>query len=263
MNELDKIVEIIKKLRDLIEGCPWDSKQTHNSLLPYLIEETYEVIEAINKKNDNNIKEELGDLLLQILLHSEIASEEKKYNIKEIINSLSDKMIRRHPHVFKNKKKLNEEQLTKQWEKLKQLEGKRKLKNNPYSSINLYLPIMLQALQIGKISSNYKFDWSDYKGPASKVKEELNEVINEQEKKKNKHQKIEEEIGDLLFSVINLARHVDVNPEIALMKSNQKFIKRFNLMIKNFENKQEFINSTSKDKEMLWNETKSKLKQSN
>ena len=263
MNELDKILEIIKKLRDPIEGCPWDRKQTHNSLLPYLIEETYEVIEAINNKNDNDIKEELGDLLLQILLHSEIASEKRKYNIKEVINSLSNKMIRRHPHVFKNKRKLNEEQLKKQWEKLKKLEGKKKLKKNPYSSINIYLPIILQTLQIGKISSNYKFDWNNYKGPAAKVKEELNEVIHEQEKKKINHWKIEEEIGDLLFSVINLARHVDVNPEIALIKSNQKFIKRFNLMLKSFENKQEFINSTSKDKEKLWNETKSKLKQSN
>tara|TARA_B100001029_G_scaffold171664_1_gene168672 strand:- start:2993 stop:3784 length:792 start_codon:yes stop_codon:yes gene_type:complete len=263
MNELDKIIKIIKILRDPIEGCPWDSKQTHNSLLPYLIEETYEVIEAINNKNDNNIKEELGDLLLQILLHSEIASEEKKYNIKEIINSLSDKMIRRHPHVFKNKKKLNEEQLTKQWNELKQLEGKKILKNNPYLSINSYLPIMLQTLEIGKISSNYKFDWKNYKGPSSKVKEELNEVIHEQEKKKNKYKKIEEEIGDLLFSVINLARHVKVNPELALIKSNKKFIKRFNLMLKNFENKQEFINTTSKEKEKLWHETKNKLKQSN
>ena len=263
MNDLDKIIKIIKKLRDPLEGCPWDIKQTHNSLLPYLIEETYEVIEAINNKNDNDIKEELGDLLLQILLHSEIASEEKKYNIKEIIKSLSDKMIRRHPHVFKKKKKLNEKQLTKQWEELKQLEGKKILKNSPYSSINSYLPIMLKTLEIGKISSNYKFDWKDYKGPSSKVKEELNEVIHEKEKKKFKHRKIEEEIGDLLFSVINLARHVNVNPELALMKSNQKFIKRFNLMLKNFENKQEFINSTSKDKEKLWNETKSKLKQSN
>ena len=260
MNELDKIIEIIKELRDPVEGCPWDRKQTHNSLLPYLIEETYEVIEAINSKNDNDIKEELGDLLLQILFHSEIASEEKKYNIKEIINSLSDKMIRRHPHVFKKKKKLNEKQLTEQWEELKQLEGKKILKNTPYSSINSYLPIMLQTLEIGKISSNYKFDWNDYKGPSSKVKEELDEVMHEQEKKKINNSKIEEEIGDLLFSVINLARHVNVNPELALIKSNHKFIKRFNLMLKSFENKEEFINSTSIDKEKLWNETKDKLK---
>ena len=239
MTELEKIIKIIKKLKRHKDGCPWDSKQTHYSLLPYLLEETYELIEAINSKNKDDIKEELGDLLLQVLLHAEIAAEKDKYNIKDIINSLSDKLVRRHPHVFKNKKKLNDDQLTAQWNKIKKLEGKTKESINPYSTINSYLPVMLKTIEIGKISKAYKFDWNNYKGPLSKVKEELNEVIIEKKKKRLIKNKVEEEeIGDLLFSVINLARHLNVNPEIALMHSNKKFIERFNLMITKYGSKQ-------------------------
>ena len=260
MTELNKIMKIIKSLRDPKDGCPWDIKQTHHSLLPYLLEETYELVEAINSKNKDDIKEELGDLLLQVLLHAEIESENDNYNIKDVINSLANKLVRRHPHVFENKKKLNEKELTTQWIKLKKLEGKFKESNAPYSSINSYLPIMLQTIEIGKISREYKFDWNDYKGPLSKVKEELNEVIIEKTKKNNNQKKIEEEIGDLLFSVINLARHLDVNPEIALIRSNKKFIKRFNIMIKKYGDKQKFINTKPNKKEEVWNEAKNELK---
>lgn len=260
MTELKKIIDIIKKLRDPKDGCPWDRKQTHYSLLPYLLEETYELVEAINSKNKNNIKEELGDVLLQILLHAEIASEKNNYDIKDIINSLSDKLIRRHPHVFKKKEKLNEEQLKAQWNKIKKLEGKRDENYNPYSEINSYLPLMLKTIEIGKISSEFKFDWKDYKGPLSKVKEELDEVIIEKKKEKINQKKMEEEIGDLLFSVINLARHLNVNPEISLMQSNKKFIKRFNLMTNSYGGKKKFINAKPKKKEELWNKAKKNLK---
>ena len=260
MTELNKIIDIIKKLRDPKDGCPWDRKQTHYSLLPYLLEESYELVEAINSKNKKNIKEELGDVLLQILLHAEIASEKNDYDIKDVINSLADKLVRRHPHVFKKKKKLNKEQLKAQWNKIKKLEGKRDETNNPFSEINSYMPIMLKTIEIGKISSEFKFDWNDYKGPLSKVKEELNEVIIEKKKKKINQKKIDEEIGDLLFSVINLARHLNVNPEISLMQSNKKFIKRFNLMTASYGGKEKFINAKTKKKEEFWNKAKKTLK---
>ena len=260
MTELSKIIDIIKKLRDPKDGCPWDRKQTHYSLLPYLLEESYELVEAINSKNKKNIKEELGDVLLQILLHAEIASEKNDYDIKDVINSLADKLVRRHPHVFKKKKKLNKEQLKAQWNKIKKLEGKRDETNNPFSEINSYMPIMLKTIEIGKISSEFKFDWKDYKGPLSKVKEELNEAIIEKKKKKINQKKIEEEIGDLLFSVINLARHLNVNPEMSLMQSNKKFIKRFNLMTTSYGGKEKFINAKPEKKEEFWNKAKKKLK---
>jgi len=260
MTELYKIIDIIKKLRDPKDGCPWDRKQTHYSLLPYLLEESYELVEAINSKNKKNIKEELGDVLLQILLHAEIASEKNDYDIKDVINSLADKLVRRHPHVFKKKKKLNKEQLKAQWNKIKKLEGKRNETNNPFSEINSYMPIMLKTIEIGKISSEFKFDWKDYKGPLSKVKEELNEAIIEKKKKKINQKKIEEEIGDLLFSVINLARHLNVNPEMSLMQSNKKFIKRFNLMTTSYGGKEKFINAKPEKKEEFWNKAKKKLK---
>ena len=260
MTELNKIIDIIKKLRDPKDGCPWDRKQTHYSLLPYLLEETYELVEAINSKKKKNIKEELGDVLLQILLHAEIASEKNDYDIKDVINSLADKLVRRHPHVFKKKKKLNKEQLKAQWNKIKKLEGKRNETNNPFSEINSYMPIMLKTIEIGKISSEFKFDWKDYKGPLSKVKEELNEVIKEKKKTKINKKKIEEEIGDLLFSVINLARHLNVNPEMSLMQSNKKFIERFNLMTTSYGGKEKFINAKPEKKEEFWNKAKKKLK---
>ena len=155
-------------------------------------------------------------------------------------------------HVFKTKKKLTNKQLKIQWENIKYMEGKRNNINNPFYSINKFSTSLLQALEIGIISNELKFDWKNYNGPLKKVKEELNEVV--AEKKDNNLKKIEEEIGDLLFSVVNLSRHLKVNPEIALQNANNKFIKRVNLMIQQFENKEEFINFDKKEK--VWNKIK-------
>jgi len=248
------IEKIISKLRDPKAGCPWDIKQTHTTLLPYLIEETYELIDAL--KNKANIKEELGDILLQILLHSKIEEENGNFDFQDVVDTLSEKIIRRHPHVFKNKQKLTDKQLKKQWEEIKTKEGKLNNSNNPFYTVNKSQTSILKALEIGTISRELKFDWEDYKGPLNKVKEEINEVIDEQERNGSKLEKIEEEVGDLLFSIVNLARHLKVNPDIALEGANNKFMKRFNLMIEEFDNKTEFINSSNKTKEEIWNKIK-------
>jgi len=248
-----RLDKLISKLRDKEDGCSWNTKQTHNTLLPYLIEETYELVDAI--KNNENIKEELGDLLLQILLHSKIEEEKGNFNLDDVIDYLSKKIIRRHPHVYKNKEKLTDEQLYEQWNSIKIKEGKINNTSDPFCTINKSLTSLLKALEIGNIAKKYKFDWDNYKGPFNKVKEELNEVI-EAKEKTNNIKLIEEEIGDLMFSTVSLARHLDINPDIALVQANNKFIKRFNLMLQEFESKEEFIKSSNKIKESIWKKIK-------
>ena len=256
--KIKKVNKIITKLRDPKEGCPWDKRQTHTSLLPYLIEETYELIDAIKNKGD--IKEELGDLLLQILLHSKIEEEKGKFNIMDVIDTLSQKLIRRHPHVFENKKHLSDKELKDQWEKIKIKEGKINNSNNPFYNLNKSKTSLLKALEISKISQKLNFDWNDYKGALNKVKEEINEVIEAKEETNSNLVKIEDEIGDLLFSIVNLSRHLNINPEIALENANKKFMKRFTLMLQNFDNKEQFIKSSNKTKENVWKKIK-KLQQ--
>ncbi len=256
MINMAKIEEIIKTLKDPEVGCTWNNKQTHSSLLPYLIEEAYEVVEAIKNKDSENIKEELGDLLLQILLHSKIKEDEKDFSFQDIVNTLCKKIIRRHPHVFKNKKILTDKELNDQWNSIKIKEGKEKKDENPFYAINKSYSSLLQALEISNISKEMCFDWDNYTGPLNKVKEELNEVIEEKERPNIDQLKIEEEIGDLLFSVVSLSRHLDVNPEIALIKANKKFINRFKLMLEQYDTKQNFIKSTSKNKDKNWRKIK-------
>ena len=256
MTDTKKLEEVIKKLRNPNGGCPWDIKQTSTSLLPYLIEEAYEVVDAIKNKDTNDIKEELGDLLLQILLHATIQEENNAFNLQDVIDILCEKLIRRHPHVFKTKKKLTNKELKEQWERIKIKEGKIKDEDNPFYKINKSQPALLQALDISLVSKDLKFDWDDYKGPLDKVKEELNEVIEEKEKDNSNQLNIEEEIGDLLFSIVNLSRHLKINPEIALLNANNKFIKRFNLMLQQYDNKEEFIKTKLKSKEKSWQKIK-------
>ena len=256
MINMNKIEEIIKALKDPEDGCTWNNKQTHSSLLPFLIEEAYEVVEAIKNKDSEDIKEELGDLLLQILLHSKIKEDEKAFNFQDIVNALCKKIIRRHPHVFKNKKKLTDKELNDQWNSIKIKEGKEKKYENPFYSINKSYSSLLQALDISNISKEMCFDWDNYTGPLNKVKEELNEVIEEKERPNFDQLKIEEEIGDLLFSVVSLSRHLDVNPEIALIKANKKFINRFKLMLEQYDSKQNFIKSNTKNKDKNWRKIK-------
>ena len=256
MINMDKIEEVIKKLKDPEDGCTWGIKQTHSSLLPYLIEEAYEVVEAIKNKNSKDIKEELEDLLLQVLLHSKIKEEENDFNFQDVVNTLYKKIIRRHPHVFKNKKNLTDKELNDQWNSIKVKEGKIKKGENPFYSINKSHSSLLQALDIGIISKEMCFDWDNYIGPLNKVKEELEEVMQEKERTNIDQLKIEEEIGDLLFSVVSLARHLDVNPEIALIKANNKFINRFKLMLEQYDSKQSFIKSDLKNKDKAWRKIK-------
>ena len=255
---IEKLKKTVKKLRHPKDGCTWDKKQTHKSLMPYIIEEAYEAVEAIQKKSPTAIKEELGDLLLQIVLHSQIAEENSDFTLNEVIEDINLKMIRRHPHVFQNKKKLNQQELNEQWDVLKANEKDNK-PNTPFSTILKGSPALLQALEISKEAKKLGFDWNNYKGPLNKIGEELKEIKEEINKDNINIENLEIEIGDLLFSIANLCRHMKINPEIAAIKSNTKFINRFKYMLKQFKNNKDFIDSSAKQKEIQWKNAK-KLK---
>jgi tetrapyrrole methylase family protein/MazG family protein len=220
------LVNLMSKLRAK-DGCPWDRSQTHNSLLPYLIEETYEVVEAIQSKDYEKLKEELGDLLLQIVFHSQIAEEKDKFDVYGVIRRINYKLRQRHPHIFENRKKISKREVIQNWEhiKLAQKKDKRLLSGLPKK-----LPSLLRAYRLQEKVARLNFDWKNAAEVLPKVKEELEE-LEKALNTKNKR-KIEEEMGDILFSWVNLSRHLNINPELALNKTIDKFICRFNYIEK-------------------------------
>ena len=214
-----KFVKIMEKLRSP-EGCPWDRKQTEKSLVSYVLEEAYEVVDAIESEDPEKLKEELGDLLLQIVFLSQIAREKDLFDICDVISVISEKMISRHPHVFGNEKLSTPEEVLDRWDSFKKKERKSLLEGIPRSA-----PALLESFQIGTRVSRVGFDWKDSWSAFEKVKEELQEL--EEVIKEGNREKIEEEIGDLLFSIVNVARLEGINPENALKKTNKKFKERF------------------------------------
>ena len=219
--------DIVNKLRNP-GGCDWDRAQTANSLIPYFIEEVYELIDGIDKKDSNNIKEELGDVLLHIIFQSQIASEKNFFTINDVINGINEKLIKRHPKVFNQSKFQNDVNDEQNWEKVKQ---KNKNRRSRIDGVPKILPSILSAQRIQEKASTVGFDLSSADQVWEKLEEELLEVRAAQ--KENDYNKIEEELGDLLFSVINLCRFFNVSGENALRKANKKFKKRFHLLEKN------------------------------
>lgn len=250
--ELIRATEVIKALRNPKTGCSWDLKQTHKSLLKYLIEESYEFIEATQSGNHSDMNDELGDVLLQVLLHAQIASENNHFDLESVAKNLSDKMIRRHPHVFGDvSNDISNEEIIKNWEQIKLEENKHKPKYF-FNQKDLNLPALTASYKIGKKSKEVNFDWNDYKEVLAKVDEELQEVKEELNSPMNK-QKVKEELGDLLFSVAQLSRHLDIDPEEALKSANKKFISRFNKIedLVNGENKK-ISDYSNEQLENLW-----------
>ncbi|ADY73961.1 MazG family protein [Desulfurobacterium thermolithotrophum DSM 11699] len=250
------LVEIMKKLRSP-KGCPWDQKQTHESLVPYLIEETYELVDAIKEKDYENMKEELGDLLLQVVFHSQIAKERGKFNISDVVDSIAKKLVFRHPHVFGDRDDIkNSEDVLREWDKLKEKEGKKR--ESLLDGIPKSLPPIPRAYKLQKRVEKVGFDWSNYSEIREKLVEELKEI--DDAVKKGKKEKIEEEIGDLFFMVVNLARFLDINPEIALQKANDKFEKRFRYIEEEARKKGKKLEEMSlEEMEELWQEAKKKM----
>tara|TARA_Y100001968_G_scaffold328812_1_gene376720 strand:- start:980 stop:1828 length:849 start_codon:yes stop_codon:yes gene_type:complete len=256
-----ELIEIVAKLRDPKNGCPWDLEQTHKSLIPYMLEEAHEVADAIRQENDNEIKEELGDLLLQIILHSQIAKEEKRFDINDINNSISKKLIRRHPHVFNNKKFSNTEEVKKEWREIKINEKNSKYSTTPFTDQIASKVRSQSALSggvfISKECAEIGFEWEHIDQIWTCLYEEIDEF---KEALKNKNLNLlEEELGDIFFTLINIARWYQLSPEESLVKTNKKILKRFQYieskMHGNLSNQK--INSFRN----LWKSTKENLKE--
>ncbi|AEC16953.1 nucleoside triphosphate pyrophosphohydrolase [Gallibacterium anatis UMN179] len=225
--KLEKFAEIIAKLRDPNGGCPWDLEQTYQTMPPHILEEAYEVVEAINQDDRKELKEELGDLLMQVVFLSQLAQEEGAFTLDDVIDGITDKIIRRHPHVFGEIKAENSDEVLKNWENIKQQERYQKEQFSILDNVPIALPSLLRAAKLQKRCAKVGFDWAELEPTIQKVEEELQEVRDEVSKQPQNPQAIEEEIGDLLFASVNVARHLKLNPEEALRKANLKFERRF------------------------------------
>ena len=257
MKEFDELKKIIDKLRSP-DGCPWDRKQTHDSLLPFLYEESNETGDAIINKDFNHLKEELGDLMLQILLHSRIAEENNLFTIKDVLKEINGKLIRRHPHVFHDKKAENPEEVIRLWEEIKKEEKKDKISESLFDNIPKNVDPLIRSYKLQKAASKVGFDWSNYKEVLAKINEEINELIESVEI--GEKDSIEHEFGDLLFACVNLGRFLKMNSDVALQKANLRFIKRFNYIERKLiELNKKFEEMNIDELEKLWNEAKQKL----
>ncbi len=250
-DKFSDLVNLIAFLRSP-EGCPWDRKQTHKSILNNLLEEAYEVFEAIEKNDYEKLKEELGDLLLQVIFQAQMASEKRKFDIDLIIQELIQKLKDRHPHVFKTKQKLSVQKVLHNWEKIKLAQNKDKkiMEGLPKS-----LPSLLRAYRAQEKIARLGFDWENCKQAYQKIEEELNELKHSFALKNNK--KTEEELGDLLFALVSFARHKRLNPELALRKAIDKFIKRYQSLEKSLASQNRTLRDlTYKEILVYWHKTK-------
>jgi ATP diphosphatase len=242
ISQLTRLLAIIQQLRDPITGCPWDQQQSFESIVPHTIEETYEVVDAILSGNMHDIKDELGDLLFQIVFYAQLAKEQGDFDFEDIAQAISDKLIRRHPHVFNvpnvtelttQNKLRTQDELNNQWEQIKAQEQTAKnqeLDISVLANIPQGMTPLLRAQKIQKKCSKVGFDWTELAPVVDKIYEEIDEVLAEVNVSEPNQQAVEEEVGDLLFAVVNLARHTSVNAETALIKANRKFENRIRLV---------------------------------
>ena len=252
-NKFEALVKIVDKLRSP-DGCPWDMEQTSESLIPYFIEEVYEVVEAVDSKDSDALKEELGDVLLHIIFQALIAEENKKFVISDVIDLVSNKLEKRHPHVFGDEKANGSFHAKQNWEKAKHQEKQRESR---LDGVPLSLPSTLQAQRLQQKASYAGFDWKHSEDVWKKINEELEELKNA-EKRGNKEQ-IENELGDLLFSIINLARFLDISADSALRSTNNKFKNRFRFIEKTLEKSSKDMEKCSLEElDSIWKEAKTK-----
>ena len=262
---IENLKKVMARLRDPEEGCPWDREQTFTSIAPYTIEEAYEVSEAIERNDIGSIKEELGDLLLQIVFHSRIAEESGYFDFNEVVQIIVDKMIRRHPHVFGEEGKRDIEYHSEEWETQKNQERSEKARSRGDKSpsilddVALAFPALMRAEKLGKRAAKVGFDWPDIDSVFEKIYEEILELRTELEEESISKNKIEEELGDILLAVVSLARHLRVDPELALRRGNTKFEKRFHYIEKKLEKQSKKPEKTTLEEyELLWQEAKLK-----
>ncbi len=245
-------------------GCPWDREQTHESLRTYLVEETYEVLDALESGDRQKFASELGDLLLQIVFHSQLAAERGDFDVRDVVEHIYRKLVRRHPHVFGEVKAENAAEVLKNWEQLKAEErGEEPVKGNGslLDGVPRTLPAVLEAYQLTRRAARIGFDWDDIHGLLEKLKEETDELRETLDREKTEASKAltEEEVGDLLFVAVNIARFLDVDPEIALKKANRKFVSRFQEMEREMERRgSKLADAPREEMEALWEQSKKK-----
>jgi ATP diphosphatase len=232
LSGLNRLLSIMESLRDRENGCPWDQEQTMQSLTRFTIEEAYEVVDAIAKGNSDDIRDELGDLLFQIVFYAHIAQEEGEFDFNDVANAISDKLVRRHPHVFSktSASALSQEALALQWDAIKAQEKAEKRANNAsglLDDVPTGLPALMYAQKLQKKCARVGFDWPNTLPVLDKVEEEVGEIRQELEAETRSKAALEEEIGDALFAMVNLARHCNVDADTALRKASQKFANRF------------------------------------
>jgi|TARA_B100001093_G_scaffold145226_1_gene137838 XTP/dITP diphosphohydrolase len=255
MNKIPPFNRLLTIMDQLREKCPWDQKQTMESLSHLTIEETYELIDSILDKNMEEIKGELGDLLLHIVFYSKIASETNDFDINDVINSICDKLIERHPHIYGDEIVKDEQDVKRNWEKIKLKNGKKTVLQGVPKS----LPAMVKATRIQEKVKGVGFDWDNKDQVFDKVKEEFSE-LHQEIKKTNNQEKIEKEFGDVLFSMINYARFIGVDPESALERTNKKFIGRFNYLEQEVKtNKKDLMKMSLEEMDLIWDRSKKKF----
>ena len=240
---LDRLVEIMRRLRDPSTGCEWDSVQTFETIAPYTIEEAYEVADAIARQDMDALADELGDLQLQVVFHARMAEEAGLFTLNDVLDNITSKMERRHPHIFGDAPNGGHHL----WEQIKAEERAASPDQSAIAGVALALPALERAAKLQRRAARVGFDWPDTAGPRAKISEELDELDAETE-----HQRQYEELGDLLFAVVNLARHLKIEPEAALRDANRKFERRF----REIEQEPGFVELSLDEKEALWTRAK-------
>lgn len=251
--QIQRLLNIMNKLRDPQDGCPWDKVQTFKTIAPYTLEETYEVLDAIEREDFSDLKGELGDLLFQVVFYAQMAKEQSLFDFDDICQAVSDKLERRHPHIFDVENQLSSSEVIAGWEKRKAKERAEKAQFSVLDDIPSTLPALMKAYKIQKRCASVGFDWDTLGPVVGKVHEELEEVMEEATQVVINEQRLEEELGDLLFSTVNLARHLGHKPEMALQKACQKFENRFRQIEKHLAESGKSTESATLDEmEALW-----------
>ena len=252
--EFTKLVKIIARLRGP-DGCPWDRKQTHSSLREFLLQENYEVLESLDESDFPKLRQELGDLLLQIMLHTQIASENGEFNLKDVLENLNNKLVRRHPHIFGNEKVQGAEEVSHNWEQLKKKE--RKEDSSILDSVPRQMPALAYSQEVQRRASQIGFDWDNINGVIDKLVEEIKE-LNQSVSLKEKT----EEFGDIFFTLANISRRLGIDPEASLRQANRKFYRRFKYMEETSRQRgMDFSKLSFDEQNALWEEAKNKLKE--
>ena len=273
MYQLDDLLYLMARLRDPENGCPWDIKQSFATILPHTLEEVYEVADAIEKQDYPHLKEELGDLLFQVIFYSQLGKEQQHFDFPQIIDTLVSKLVRRHPHVFPsgelhstaNDTPLSDDEINGRWEAIKQQERDEKAKqkgheaissNSVLADIPLALPAIQRAEKLQKRAARVGFDWPEPEQVLDKIEEEIAEL--REAMAQGEHHRIEDELGDLMFAMVNLARHVGVKPELAVRSTNAKFERRFQYIESHLQLQERAIeDATLEEMEALWQTAKS------